>query len=140
MIRKYDQAVGFSLGGFTVGHRAAVGFTKAVATIVGIKDDGDRRKVTVEFDESQPVDVPEGATAKRFELDFRAIKSTWFEAETVVFENVLVGQRFSVPEDGDGKIYRKANRDDETTTVFDAQDVDLGCDGFSGITCMPISA
>lgn len=75
----FDQEVGFSVGGFTVGHRASVGFTKAIATIVGIKDDGGRRKVTIEFDEPQPVDVPEGATARRFELDFRTIKSTWFE-------------------------------------------------------------
>lgn len=136
-MKKFDQKVGFTLGGFTVGHRATVGFTKAIGTIVGIHDEGSRRKVTVEFDEPQPVDAPAGATATRFELDFRAIQSTWFEAETVVFENLQVGQLFSVPQDGNLKTYRKANRTDGTTTVFDAQDVDLGCTGFLGITCMP---
>lgn len=75
--KRFDQSIGHTVGGFTVGHLATMSRSKAVGTIVGVKDESGRRLVTLEFDEPQPVDVPEGVTARRFELDFHNISSTW---------------------------------------------------------------
>lgn len=74
---KINQRVGFQLGGFTVGHAATMTRCNAVGTIVGFEDRDGRRFVTVEFDEPQPVDWPEGSTSKRFELTHTNITATW---------------------------------------------------------------
>jgi hypothetical protein len=136
---QYDQPIGTTVGGFTVGHRATVSFTKAIGTIVGVGVSDGTTMVTLDFAEPQPVDIPEGARTKRFFLDFKSIKSTWYEPETVVFENVLEGQRFTVPEDGDDKVYVKRTPDENSpTSVFDLAGKELGSTGFEGITCKPI--
>jgi hypothetical protein len=71
------------LGGFKVGHHATVGFTQAVGTIVAVREQaGGPVVVVVEFADPQPVDGPAGATATRFELDWRNIKSTWAAPDT----------------------------------------------------------
>lgn len=74
---KFNQHVGFQLGGFTVGHAATMTRCNAVGTIVGVEDRDGRLFVTVEFEEPQPVDCPEGSTNKRFELTHTNITSTW---------------------------------------------------------------
>lgn len=74
---KYNQPIGCAVGGFTVGNAATMVRCQAVGTIVGVEDRDGRRMVTVEFDDPQPVDVPEGATSKRFELPHTSITSTW---------------------------------------------------------------
>lgn len=74
---QFNQPIGFSLGGFTVGNAATMTRCTAVGTIVGVEDRDGRRFVTIEFDEPQAVDVPEGATSKRFELTHTNITSTW---------------------------------------------------------------
>lgn len=74
---QFNQPIGFSLGGFTVGNAATMTRCTAVGTIVGVEERDGRRFVTIEFDEPQAVDAPEGATSKRFELTHTNITSTW---------------------------------------------------------------
>ena len=80
---EFKQTNGYTLGGFTVGHAATICRCAAVGTIVGVDEREGRCIVTVEFDEPQPVDVPEGATSKRFELAHTAITSTWEKSGTL---------------------------------------------------------
>lgn len=68
---------GQSIGGFVVGHCATVKRCAAIGTIAAVKQEGNAITVTVLYDTPQPVDAPEGATATRFELDWRWISSTW---------------------------------------------------------------
>lgn len=77
---KFNETIGFTVGGFTVGHKATMNGSKAVGTIAGISEDTGRMRILLAFPEPQPGDGPEGATATRFELDWRNISSTWREA------------------------------------------------------------
>lgn len=140
---KFEQPFGQQLFGFTVGNRAKVGFTKTIGTILGIKNEGGEIRVTVGFEIPQPVDAPAGATADRFELGWRAIQATWSESATVTFENVPLGSYFKVPEDNDDVIYLKTTRGGtpfDMTTVLNHKGVDLGCEGFADVTCLPVPA
>lgn len=85
---RFNQPIGFSLGGFTVGHAATMARCQAVGTIVGVEDRDGRRFVTVEFDEPQPVDAPERTTCKRFELMHTSITSTWTRSEQEVSNSI----------------------------------------------------
>ena len=73
------QPVGYSVGGFTVGNLATMVRSKAVGTIIALGERDGQQTVTLEFEQPQPVDAPEGATATRFELSWRNISSTWAE-------------------------------------------------------------
>ncbi len=77
----FNQPIGYTVDGFTVGHAATMCRSNAVGTIVGVEDRDGLCIVAVEFDEPQPVDVPEGATSKRFELARTAITSTWAKSD-----------------------------------------------------------
>ena len=54
---KFNQPIGFELGGYTVGHAATMSRCNAVGTIVGVEESDGRRTVTLEFSEPQPTDV-----------------------------------------------------------------------------------
>ena len=71
------QPVGYSVGGFTVGNLATMVRSTAVGTIIALGERDGQQTVTLEFEQPQPVDAPEGATATRFELSWRNISSTW---------------------------------------------------------------
>ena len=77
----FNQPIGYTVDGFTVGHAATMCRSNAVGTIVGVEEREGRCIVTVEFDDPQPVDAPEGATSKRFELARTAITSTWAKSD-----------------------------------------------------------
>jgi len=72
-----NQPIGYTAGGFTVGNLATMTRSTAVGTIIRLGQRDGRQTVTLEFAEPQPVDAPEGATSKRFDLDWRSITSTW---------------------------------------------------------------
>lgn len=74
---RYEQPIGTAIGGFVVGRYAKMNGNPNTGTIVGVKDENGRVKVTVQFPEPQPLDGPEGARSTRFELDWRNISSTW---------------------------------------------------------------
>lgn len=63
--------------GFKIGRRATMAGSRAVGTIVAIGERNGEQTVTLEFDEPQPVDEPEGETSRLFELGWRKITSTW---------------------------------------------------------------
>lgn len=73
----WTTQVGSELGGFTVGHCAKMNGNPAVARISGVREQAGQVRVLLEFKAPQPVDVPEGATSTRFDLDWRCISSTW---------------------------------------------------------------
>lgn len=140
---KFDQPLGTQLFGFTIGYRAKVSFTKAVGTIVGIRNESSEIKVTVAFDEPQPVDGPEGAAATRFDLGWRAIQATWNDTATVRFDDLPFGSYFRLPEGSDEVIYLKTTRDGSdcnVVTVLNDKGVDLGCEGFRDAKCLPVPA
>lgn len=72
----FRQPVGTSVDNFTVGDLATMVRCHSVGVIIDVRPAGGRLLVTVEFARPQPVDVPEGAFASRFELDRRNITST----------------------------------------------------------------
>lgn len=74
---RYEQPVGTTIGGFAVGHHAKMNGNPNAGTIVGVKEENGRVRVTVQFPEPQPLDGPEGATSVRFEMDWRNVTSTW---------------------------------------------------------------
>lgn len=76
---KINETIGYTVGGFTVGHKATMNGSKAVGTIAGISEGEECTKIVLAFEEPQPVDVPEGATATRFELSWFNITSSWRE-------------------------------------------------------------
>lgn len=83
---KFHQRYGFAIGGFAVGNAAKMNGSFAVGTIIGIQaDGGGRTKVTIEFDTPQPVDIPEGSTSRRFEVDHCGLAATWRKPLTAVF-------------------------------------------------------
>ena len=69
---------GYACGGFVVGHRARVAFTREIGTIVElIEQDNKPLRLVIEFGTPQPVDVPDGAVSNRFEIDARTVTATW---------------------------------------------------------------
>lgn len=68
-----------TMGGFTVGHKATVAFSKEPGTIVDLMTRGGRQMAIIEFRVAQPVDGPDGVTARRFEVGLLSITSTWKE-------------------------------------------------------------
>ncbi|WP_194726424.1 hypothetical protein [Noviherbaspirillum malthae] len=140
---KFDQPLGTQSFGFTTGYRAKVSFTKAVGTIVGVRNEGGEIKVTVAFGEPQQVDGPESATATRFDLGWRAIQGTWNDTATVSFDDLPFGSYFRLPEGGGEVIYLKTTRDGSdcsVVTVLNDTGVDIGCEGFLGTKCLPLPA
>lgn len=107
---RYEQPIGTAIGGFVVGRYAKMNGNPNTGIIVGVKDEDGRVKVTVQFPEPQPLDGPEGATATRFELDWRNIASTWapmlsreriaeaLAAQDEVFDEAHVGHYLSIAE------------------------------------------
>lgn len=79
---QFEQPVGHTVGGFTVGHLATMNRSKAVGTIVKVEEGTRGLELTLEFAEPQPVDAPEGVTSRRFQLDWRNISSTWAPTNT----------------------------------------------------------
>ncbi len=83
---KFHQRYGFAIGGFAVGNAAKMNGSSAEGTIIGIQaHERGRTKITIEFDTPQPVDIPEGSTSRRFELDHRGLSATWRKPLTAVF-------------------------------------------------------
>lgn len=74
---QFEQAIGHSVGGFTVGHHATMSGSKAQGTIMGLKHENGQLTVSLFFEQPQPVDVPAGALCHRFGLHWRNITSTW---------------------------------------------------------------
>ena len=86
---KFNQPIGFELGGYTVGHAATMSRCNAVGTIVGVEESDGRRTVTLEFSEPQPTDV-DGVSSYRFALDYRSITSTWIKPDGDVHRNQIL--------------------------------------------------
>ena len=107
---RYEQPIGTAIGGFVVGRYAKMNGNPNTGTIVGVKDENGRVKVTVQFPEPQPLDGPEGARSTRFELDWRNISSTWaptltpeqiagaLAAQEETFDKSRVGHYLSIAE------------------------------------------
>lgn len=71
------KPAGYEVGGFTVGHVAKMNGNQSVARIVDLNDAQAGLLVTLEYECEQPVDAPEGATSRFFEVPARKISSTW---------------------------------------------------------------
>ncbi|MBK4735997.1 hypothetical protein [Noviherbaspirillum pedocola] len=74
---QFDQPIGHSVGGFTVGHQATMSSSKAQGTITGLKHENGQLIVSLFFAQPQPVDAPQGALCHYFHLNWRNITSTW---------------------------------------------------------------
>ena len=72
-----NKEIGYTRGGFTVGHHAKMSGCAAVGTITDISEHLDGLRITLTFEEPQPVDVPEGSTARVFSMGWRNITATW---------------------------------------------------------------
>lgn len=72
----FRKPAGYTIGGFTVGHAAKMSGNPNEATIVDVHNE-DRLTVLLEFEEPQPVDVPEGATCRRISVPYTRVTSTW---------------------------------------------------------------
>ncbi|CAJ4334978.1 Uncharacterised protein [Burkholderia pseudomallei] len=79
---RFEQSIGHTVGGFTVGHHATLNGSKVVGTIVKVVEGEVGPEITLEFDEPQPIDELR-VMVRRFHVDWRNIASTWMPGAAV---------------------------------------------------------
>lgn len=109
----WQKPIGYTVGGFTIGHLATMARSKAIGTIVDLGGRDGRLTVTLEFNEPQPVDAPEGATSRRFELDSRNVTSTWIPPAPNLGEGhgqlAMTDETWDIKTHADGSITEASN-------------------------------